>query len=426
MLNPQQLEKIKQQKSIRFTFLLIFLIFINSFPPISTDLYLPAMPEMGEFFQATSAQMQFTLSGFMVAFAIAMLIWGNISDKIGRKPILIMGSSIYMIASLGALFFSENLETLIFWRCLQGFGSSALTTMALAIVKDVFPLHKTEKILGLMQTFMVLAPIISPVLGGILLMWISWRGIFMILFLFGVVAFLVSCFFIKETLRPSKRNKENVFKNLKRIPFVMSQKRFLYLLLFFSLGAMPFMAYLSLTSYIYQDYFNCSPQEFSIFFACNASMSMLAIALYIKFWSKMCNRQFLISLVYKILVLLGSLMLAISLIPALKSVFFNEWIFTLLIMLIFLDCATIRPAATFLMMTQLDSDNGTVSSLIGSFGFVFGALGMYLANLNLLGNYVAAYGMLASLIGIISTILWSYLTKHKLYRNVDEQFKNKK
>ena len=96
----------KSSFSFRFIFLLMFLVFISSFPPISTDLYLPALPEMGKFFRADSTQMQFTLSGFMLSFAVSMLFWGNFSDKVGRKPVLIIGSTIYMFASLGALFFS--------------------------------------------------------------------------------------------------------------------------------------------------------------------------------------------------------------------------------------------------------------------------------------------------------------------------------
>lgn len=409
----------KSSFSFRFIFLLMFLVFISSFPPISTDLYLPALPEMGKFFRADSTQMQFTLSGFMLSFAVSMLFWGNFSDKVGRKPILIIGSTIYMFASLGALFFSENLDKLIFWRCLQGVGSSALTTMAFAIVKDLFPRNQTEKILGLMQTFIVIAPILAPVLGGIMLLWMSWRGLFITLFIFGLIAFLASIFFVRETLRPSKRNKENVFKNLRRIPFVLSQKNFLFLLILFSLTAIPFMAYLSVSSYIYQNYFGKSPQEFSIFFSMNAMMSMLGLALYVKVWSKFVNRQKLISLVYKNLIILGSLLLVITFVDEVKNILFNEWTFTALVMLIIFNCATIRPPATFLMMSQLDSDNGTVSSLIGCFGFIFGAFGMYIANLDIFGNYVANYGSLATIIGILSSIIWFMLNKHNLYRKIE-------
>lgn len=404
--------------SSHFLFLLIFLIFISSFPPLTTDLYLPALPEMGKFFHADSAQMQFTLSGFMLSFAISMLFWGNFSDKVGRKPVLIIGSTIYMLASLGAVFFSETLDKLIFWRCLQGVGSSALTTMAFAIVKDLFPQNQTEKILGLMQTFIVIAPILAPMLGGILLLWMSWEGIFITLFLFGFIAFLASCLFLKESLRPSKRNKENILKNFRRIPFVLSQKNFLSLLLLFSLTTIPFMAYLSVSSYIYQNYFGRTPQEFSFFFAMNAAMSMLGVALYVRVWRKFVDRKRLISLVYKNLIVLGSLLLIISLVDEVKPIFFNEWVFTGLVMLIILNCSTMRPPATFLMMSQLDSDNGTVSSLIGCFAFIFGSFGMYLANLDILGNYVANYGCLATIIGTLSSLGWYYLNKYNLYKFV--------
>ena len=118
-------------------YLIAFLAFLNAFGPISTDLYLPALPEMTKALNASPFLISITLSSFILVFALSMLIFGPLSDKYGRRIILIIGSLLFIISSL-ILALANSITILIIFRCFQALGSGALCSMSLAIVKDIF------------------------------------------------------------------------------------------------------------------------------------------------------------------------------------------------------------------------------------------------------------------------------------------------
>lgn len=383
--------------------LMIFLTFISAFPPLSTDLYLPAMPHMGEQLNADAAKVQWTLSGFMFSFALSMLLWGPLSDRYGRRPILLCGSALFVLASVMAAI-SFNLEMLIVSRSLQGAGSAALSTTAMAIVKDRFAAHRMEKMLALMQTFIVLAPMLAPIVGAAMLLVTSWRGIFWVLAACGVLAFVGGLFF-KESLK--KPLNGAWYHSLGRIVVVFQNKGFARLLLLFSAMAMPFMAYLAVSSYIFQDIFHLNAQTFGFFFAATAGVSMLGAIVYIKFLRHF-SRYFLLLGVFVSVALAG-----------LCLIFFgklNLWLFTFLTMTISFACSASRAPATVLMLSQLESDSGTVSALIGSFAFLFGALSMFLCSLPW-PNLIVAYGSISCILGVFASIVWIILNQYQLFKH---------
>ncbi len=393
-----------KNKQRNILLLMAFLTFVSAFPPLATDLYLPAMPAMGAQFNASASAIQFTLSVFTLFFAFSLLIWGPLSDRYGRKPILFAGALCFILASIVAAL-SPNVETLIAGRALQGVGSAALSNVAMAVVKDSFSTHRVEKMLAFMQTFMVLAPMLAPVLGGAILLVMSWHGIFWILAGCGAAAF-AGGFLMKESLKDALDGPWT--RSLSRIPFVLKNRGFLLLLILFSAMAMPFMAFLAVSSYIYQGIFHVSAQQFGFYFASTAFVAMLGAVAYIKFFNRF-SRYSLMLWVFIIVAIAGGLLVLIG-----DS---HVWVFTFLAMLISFVCSITRAPATVLMLYQLDSDTGTVSALMGSAAFLFGAFSMLLCGLPW-KNFIAAYGTISCVLGIFASIFWVYLNHKKLFREV--------
>ena len=179
--------------------LMAYLAFISAFAPISIDLYLPALPKLTEALNTTATLSSLTISSFLLFFACSMLFWGPLSDKYGRRKILFIGASIYTLSST-FLALGTSIESILFWRCMQAVGSGAISAMALAIVKELLRGEAMEKMVTSIQTVTILAPMLAPVAGGVLLRFTDWRGTFWCLSLCGVLAFL-GALCLKETLR---------------------------------------------------------------------------------------------------------------------------------------------------------------------------------------------------------------------------------
>lgn len=178
--------------------MLITLAFISAFPPLSTDLYLPALPQMAEIFATTPARINLTLSLFFVFFGAGILVWGPLSDKYGRKPILYWGLGIYIASSLMCAVAGDYLH-LVVSRIFQAFGGGAATAVATAVVKDVYSGEKRARVLAIIMAMVITSPVVAPIIGALLLKFASWRAMFVALAGFGVFAFVMA-FPLNESL----------------------------------------------------------------------------------------------------------------------------------------------------------------------------------------------------------------------------------
>ncbi|MCT8986467.1 MFS transporter [Shewanella phaeophyticola] len=177
---------------------LFFLVIVSAFPPLTTDLYLPALPTMVEMLNTTQTMVNLTLSVYFVTYALGLLFWGLLSEKFGRKPIMLLGLSIYVVASLLCAL-ANNIEMLIGARLMQAFGGSAVTVVATAIVKDLYTGREREKIMATIMSLVIIAPMVAPVLGAFLLKIGSWHMMFFALAIFGAFSTVVACGF-SETI----------------------------------------------------------------------------------------------------------------------------------------------------------------------------------------------------------------------------------
>lgn len=184
--NIDSKETIKQQKYLGEKGLIVLIAFLSAFIPLSTDLYLPALPRMAENFKAAPSLINLTLILFFIFYAAGSLFWGPLSDKYGRKRILLTGLIIYTSAS-ALCAFSGNVYQLIGFRIIQAIASGAATAVAQAVVKDSYSGRKRVSVLAVVTSMSMISPIVAPVVGALILSFTSWRGVFAVLTLIGLL-----------------------------------------------------------------------------------------------------------------------------------------------------------------------------------------------------------------------------------------------
>lgn len=178
--------------------LLVLLAVMVALGPLSTDLYLPALPAMVESLSTSVAGAQLTLSSYLAGFSLFHLACGPLSDRYGRRPILAGGLLLFAIASIGCAR-ASTMESLVVWRFLQGVGACTGPTLGRAMVRDIYA-DRSARALAALAAIMAVAPVIAPILGGWMLTWTTWRSLFWVLSIYAVGAMLALWWRVPETL----------------------------------------------------------------------------------------------------------------------------------------------------------------------------------------------------------------------------------
>ena len=386
----------RSQKYLGARGLPVLLALLSAFVPLSTDLYLPSLPTMTEQFHVPAAETNLTLILFFIAFGIATVIWGPLSDKYGRRPILLVGLTVYAIASILCAA-SSNVWQLIFFRILQAAGGGAATAVAAAIVKDKYFGRKRESILALVQSMVFIAPAVAPVVGALLLRLTSWRGVFVTQGILGVIAFAGTIIF-QETLE--SRSSGDILHTVGRLGVVLRNRSFTVLLVSFSMMSIAMMAFVSSSSYIYQDTFRLSAQVYSFFFAFNALGMILAPLIYLRLVCRF-KRFSIINVCFVVMLLSGVLVCVLG--------GLEPWVFALAVLpSTFVASATRAPSA-YLMLNQQRGDTGSVSALIGSVGTLMGSVGIIIVSFNM-GHLIELIGALNIILVVLCGGLWLIAT----------------
>lgn len=397
----QAQKNIDKQKFLGKAGLIFFITLMNMFIPLSTDLYLPALPTMSVALGVSTALTNLTLVSFFFFFAVGTLFWGPISDKYGRKPVLVAGTGLYVAAS-AVCALAPDVYVLIAARVMQGIAAGAIISVSMALIKDCFSGKQRETILAIVQSVGGLAPMIAPVLGGILLQFTNWRGSFVVLTVVGTVCLLLSLLY-QETLDAAERYDGTVLGSLGRLVTVGKNAGFLVPCLIFSLYNLAFMGYIAMSSYIYVDFFGLSEQVYSYFFAANAALSLIGPMIYVKFFTRTNKRKFA-NVCFIGYVLCGVLLLLLG-----NKAPFLFWLgfapFSLL--------GTIsRPFSTNILLEQQSGDTGSASSLINGVSTILGSVGMMTASM--WSDTIFGMGITIFLSGAVSVVGWALLMRSKV------------
>lgn len=269
------------------------------------------------------------------------------------------------MASLGCAF-SPSIYVLIGWRLLQALGAGAIITVSTALIKDCFRGALMKKILAVTQALSVIAPTCAPLLGGFLLTFTDWRGAFLVLTALGILTMAIS-FFLTETLREGTRFTGSIFSSFRLFSTFFRQRDFMGILVMFSLLAAPYMAYLSVSSFVYIDEFHLSPQRYSLYYGVNSAAAVAGPIIYLRLTRHASNKT------------ITRLSFAISVLSALLLYAFGAMgpVFFLLGFLPFTIVeSVIRPFAMDVLLNIVKKDAGTASALINFVPTLLGSLGM--------------------------------------------------
>lgn len=247
---------------------------LMSFASISTDLYLPALPAMGESLHADAGAVELTISGYLVGFSIGQLFWGPIGDRYGRRLPITLGLLLFIVGSAGCAL-STSVPMMIGWRMVQAVGACANVVLSRAMVRDLYVGHQAARMLSVLMTVMAIAPLIGPSVGGLILHVATWHAIFWLLVGVGLVT-LWALTLLPETLPPPRRNPQTILSAFLGYGQLLRQPR---LVAYAGVGGCFYgamFAYVAGTPVAYISHHHVSPQHYGLLFALGIVGIMLA------------------------------------------------------------------------------------------------------------------------------------------------------
>src|SRR6201987_3205882 len=180
--------------------LTLLLSFLTALGPLSMDMYLPSLPDIGRTLSAPVLQVQLTISSYLFGFAVGQIFYGPGSDRMGRRPVLLAALVVYALATVGCAA-AQSIHALIGLRFLQALGGAGAIVLARAVVRDLYSGVRAGRELSLMGAITGVAPIVAPVIGGGLQIWFGWRATFVLLVAFAALIGVVAARLLPETLR---------------------------------------------------------------------------------------------------------------------------------------------------------------------------------------------------------------------------------
>lgn len=384
---------------LHIPFLMPLLALLSGFPPLSTDMYLPIIPHLGELWGVDLKIINLTLICFFLSYSPALLVYGPISDRFGRKKPLLTGLFLFILGSFLCAT-ATSPKALILARILQGIGAAGPSALGLSIIKDYYTGLERKKILAMIGIIVSLAVLVGPTMGSWLLLMGSWQIIFILQAVVAIIAF-TGVVRIPET----HTNKKNTpFRKMAGAYLsLFRNSRFLSLTLLFAASMCPFFAFIAGSADIYIIGFTLSEQAFGLFFGINALFLMSGSLAYVKFATSR-NDLLLLRLGFGGILAGGMLLMVMPHSQILC--------FTLPMSLISFCFGLTRPLSMNLILETVDQDIGSASSLMMFSNFIFGALAMWIISLG--GPWkITIIGLMAVLSGIITLFALWFLLQEK-------------
>lgn len=289
----------------------ITLAALTALGPLATDMYLPAMPAMAEALDTGPDQVQLTLSLYMAGFAAAQLFCGPFSDRFGRKPVMIFGFSLFLVASLLCAF-APSIEWLLAGRFLQALGGATGPVLGRAAVRDIYGPLEAGRILSYMASTMSLAPAVAPIVGaGLLLLW-GWESVFVLLALYAAAMLPLLILALPEPLPPERRQSIHPKVIVANFRMLLGQRTFMGYTLTNAAAFSGLFAYLSGSSFVLIDFLGVSPFQYGLFFTLIVAGFFVGTLLSGRY-SHRLGRERLVGLASLICALGGSFMLILAL-----------------------------------------------------------------------------------------------------------------
>lgn len=367
------------------TFLYLLLGSLTAFGPLVTDMYLPALPAMTESFHTSMPMVQLGLTFSMIGLAAGQLLFGPLSDKYGRRPLLLVSMAVFILSTIGCIF-SPTIHWFVALRLLQGIGASGGIVISRSVAADKFSGRELAKAMAIIGAINGIAPVAAPVAGGFFTDIIGWQGIFIILLCIGFI------------LPAARRSDEGLKRLALNFGKVLGNKKFLFYVLQFGCASGVLFGNIASSPFIMQQHYGFSPLVFSVFFAVNSVAIGIAAALSVKF-RRTESATFYGSL----------LMVAFSAAEfaalALSAPF---WVYETLLFAILFSLGLTFTSTTTLAMNLARDNAGTASAVFGAAGFAFGGLVSPLVGL---GDMLTTTGIVFLAGSLLSFFFAAFATK---------------
>lgn len=359
-----QIDKAEQKAKslgIQFGFLVVYLAGLSAFGSFVNDMYLPSLPSMMNFFGCSVSMVQMGLTTGMIGLGVGQMVLGPISDRYGRKPVLVWSIALFCAAAVVSLF-SPTIHFFLICRLFQGFGASGGYFLARTIPADVFsgrPLAKTMAIIGAINGF---APACAPVLGGFIAAKFDWKGVFVVLAAFGAVLLAFSTK-LKETL-PAERRGSSVLTDFKNYLLLAKNKAFMTHVLLKGSALGLLFAYISSAPFIIQTHYGFSEVQFGLIMGGNAVLVVAGSMFALRFRP------------LKRAAFMGMLVLCVAVAAeAVVMLSVDRFLpYELMLLPILFALGMIFTVSNTLAMNEGRDHAGDASAVLGVAGYVFGAV----------------------------------------------------
>jgi DHA1 family bicyclomycin/chloramphenicol resistance-like MFS transporter len=352
---------------------ILLLALLTALGPLSIDMYLPALPQMAGDFGVSTQMIANTLPAYFLGLAVGQLIYGPVSDRIGRKPPLYFGLSLYVIASIACVFASHE-WMLIVSRIFQALGGCVGVVIARAAIRDRLDMQGSAQAFSSMMIVMSIAPIVAPMLGGLILTFFHWQMIFVCLAVIGVICWLCIHFFFTESLTVERRLKLSVYQVTTLYAAILKDDSFRVPMMAGCLTGAALFCYISSASAVFMGQYGLSQQQFSYAFAMIAGGIILMSSL-----NKHLNTR--LGVLQRLR--LGGAIQYVGTLIILTAGLMTHAPLALLMFGLFLAVSGIgftSPNAMALAMSKQAARAGTASAIMGSMQFSFGLLGGIILN----------------------------------------------
>ncbi|GEN93972.1 multidrug effflux MFS transporter [Pediococcus ethanolidurans] len=349
--------KNKQISKDRKLWLTFFLGLISATGPLSLDMYLPALPTMQTTFHTQTSVIQMSITFCLIGLAVGQLIVGPLSDHFGRRMPLSIGFAIFALTSV-LIMIVHSIVLFLILRFIQGLAGSAGQVLSRAVARDLFSGKELTKFFALLMGVNGVFPIISPIIGGFLLNFMTWRGIFGLLAVIGILVVIGIQLTLKESLPPKLRSTESIFQGFVSMGTMFTKRDFMLIALIQGLVFGALFSYIAASSFVFQNFFHLSAQQFSLLYALNGLGIIIGNNIPAYLTAKLTNFQVLGSAL-----VLGALSAVIMLGSTLTTP--NMMLVAVPLFLIVICIGVVNTIATSIAMNSQDKNAGSASAVLG-------------------------------------------------------------
>jgi DHA1 family bicyclomycin/chloramphenicol resistance-like MFS transporter len=347
---------------------------LSAIGPFAIDMYLPALPSIGRSLGASTGAVQASLMAFFVAMGLGQIIYGPVSDMVGRKPPLYFGLLLFAGASIGCAL-APDVQTLVVLRFVQGLGACAGMVVPRAVVRDLHTGTDAARLMSLLMLVFSVSPILAPLAGSFLIEWFGWRSVFWAVTLAAALGLLLIATSLPETRPPESRSHSSLRSALAAYGVLLRDRHFMRLVMIGAFGISSFFVYLANSSFVLINHYGLTPRQYSLAFALNAASFIGASQL----TGRLAGRFGLVAMVRVAVAAYAAAMVLLCILNLLGVERLDVMMVLLLVGYGFLGL--VLPSTAVLALESHGAMAGTASALMGTMQFVTGALVMAVVGL---------------------------------------------